>query len=121
MHFALNPALNNLLQSIANFLKYLLLHLIFCYLFTVLVGWIQMNIYIYGIDGKKGPFSSEFSGMYVMLAAYVIGPLNCLLTSPLHLFIYLKKIGGSRHWYSIAASAGVSVLVLLFLTYASSK
>jgi hypothetical protein len=121
MNFALNPAPNNRLQSIVNFLKYLLPHLIFCYLFTVLVGWIQMNIYIYGIDGKKGLFLSEFSGMYVMLAVYIIGPLNCLLASPLHLLIYLKKIGGSRHWYSIAVSTGVSVLVLLFLTYASSK
>jgi hypothetical protein len=89
------------LHSVLNFFKYLLLHSIFCYLFSVFIGWIQMNIYIYGIDGKKGAFSSEFSGMYVMLAAYVIGPLNCLLTSPLHLFIYLKKIGKSRHWYSI--------------------
>ena len=80
-----------------------------------------MNIYTYGLDGKKGAFSSEFSGMYVMVAAYIIGPLNCLLTSPLHLLIYLKKTVRSRHRYSIAASVGVSVLVLLFLTYASSK
>jgi hypothetical protein len=120
MNFASNPAPNNRLQLVAKFLKYLLPHLIFCYIFSVLVGWIQMNIYIYGIEGKKGPFSSEFSGMYVMFAAYVIGPLNCLITSPLHLFIYLKKVGKSRHWYSIGVSAGVSVLVLLLLTVVSS-
>jgi hypothetical protein len=36
------------------------------------------------------------------------------------LFIYLKKIGKSRHWYSIGVSVGVSVLVLLLLTVVSS-
>jgi hypothetical protein len=116
-----NKVPNTRLHSVLSFLKYLLLHSIFCYLFSVFIGWIQMNIYIYGIDGKKGAFSSEFAGMYVMVAAYILGPLNCLLTSPLHLLIYFKKSGRSRYCYSIAASAGVSVLVLHFLTYASSR
>lgn len=121
MNFASNPAPNNRLQTVAKFLKYLLLHSIFCYLFSVFIGWIQMNIYIYGIDGKKGPFSSEFSGMYVMLAAYYIGPLTCLILSPVHLLIYLKIAGKSRIWFSIATSILFCLAVLLMLYLLARK
>lgn len=110
-----NMAPNNRLSSTVRFVKYLLLHSTFCYIFSVLIGWIQMNIYVYGIFGNKQPFASEFAGLYVMLAVFPIGPLNCLLVSPLHLFIYIKKIDKSKHWYSIAVSVCIVLTVLLVL------
>jgi hypothetical protein len=99
------------LKSATRFLGYLAIHLVICFLLSVFIGWVEMQLFI----RSKGPnYVNEFVGMVVVIAIYVSGPISCLLVSPLHLLIYLKKKGANRHWYSVGASLSVAVSVTAF-------
>jgi hypothetical protein len=106
------------LKTAAQFLGYLLLYSIICMLFAVFLGWLEMQ---YFLASKGQNYSNEFVGLYVVLALYFYGPVSCLIASPVHLLVYLKKTGNSRHWYSLAASLAVSALVAGFFSILANK
>jgi hypothetical protein len=96
------------MKQAIRFLGYLAIHLVICFLLSVFIGWVEMQLFIF----SKGPkYVNEFVGMIVVIAIYATGPISCLLVSPLHLLIYLKKKGANRHWYSVTASLGVALCV----------
>jgi hypothetical protein len=106
------------MKQAVRFLGYLAIHLVICFLLSVFIGWVEMQLFIL----SKGPkYVNEFVGMVVVIAIYATGPISCLLVSPLHLLIYLKKKGVNRHWYSVAASLGVAVSVAVALHLLSIK
>ncbi len=107
-----NQIATNRLKSIIRFLGYLAVHLIICFLLSVFIGWVEMQLFIH----SKGPnYLNEFVGMVVVIAIYATGPISCLLVSPLHLLIYLKKKDANRHWFSVAASLSVAISVAAFI------
>jgi hypothetical protein len=109
--YQFKPISNHRLKSTLRFLGYLAIHLVICFLISVFIGWVEMQLFIH----SKGPnYVNEFVGMVVVIAIYATGPISCLLVSPLHLLIYLKKKDANRHWFSVAASLGVAISVAVF-------
>ena len=106
-----NQVATHWLKSTLRFSGYLAIHLVICFLFSVLIGWVEMQLFIQ----SKGPnYVNEFVGMVVVIAIYATGPISCLIASPLHLLIYLKKKDSNRHWFSVAASLSVAISVAAF-------
>ena len=106
------------MKSSLRFLGYLVIHLGICFLLSVFIAWVEMQLFIH----SKGPnYVNELVGMFVVIAIYATGPISCLLVSPLHLMIYLKKKGANRHWYSVAASLGAAICVAISFHLLSIK
>ena len=106
------------LKTVSQFAGYLLLHSIICMFFSACLGWLEMKYFL----ASKGPnYAAEFVGMYVVVALYFYGPVSCLMASPLHLLVYVKKVGHSRHWYSVALSLAISCLVAGFFHVLANK
>jgi hypothetical protein len=106
-----NQVATHRLKSTIRFLGYLTIHLVICFLFSVFIGWVEMQLFIH----SKGPnYVNELVGMVVVIAMYVTGPISCLIASPLHLLVYLKKKDSNRHWFSVAASLSAAISVAAF-------
>ena len=106
------------MKSSIRFLGYLTIHLVICFLLSVFIGWVEMQLFIHS---KGSNYANEFVGMVVVIAIYATGPISCLIASPLHLLIYLKKKDANRHWFSVAASLGVAVSVAAFFHFLSKN
>lgn len=65
-------------------IRYIGAHAIICLALVLLAGWIQLQMYLW--PNKI----NEFSGLYVVIAAY-ISPFVWIITLPFHVYFYYKK------------------------------
>ena len=94
------------MKKIYDLALYILPHAILCVALVLLSGWLQMQVYLWPSK------INEFSGLYMVLAAYV-SPFIWFITLPFHLYFYYKKpISKNR----LSTLISITLAILYFLT-----
>lgn len=100
------------MSNAVRLIRYIGVYALICVVLVLLAGWMQLQLYLW--PNKI----NEFSGLYVVIAAYV-SPFIWFIAWPFHLYFYYKK-SENKNKFSFYTSLILAILYFV-LSYFLQK